>query len=135
MLDSVPQLSQFTFAVKDVTRRKIVEDIIKQFKDRVLTVREKLEKGIIHGDFNEQNIVVEKLNEEWTIKGILDFGDSQYSCYLFELAIAITYMIIVTKNLDAAGYVIAGYSKTRSIPDIEFSLLKVCIWKINNMIS
>ncbi|KAF2904075.1 hypothetical protein ILUMI_02092 [Ignelater luminosus] len=127
MLDSVPQLSQFLFAVKDATRRKIVEDIIQQFKDRVLTVREILEKGIIHGDFNDQNIVVEKLNGEWTIKGILDFGDSQYSCYLFELAIAITYMVIVTKNLDAVGYVIAGYSKIRSIPDIEFSLLKVCV--------
>lgn len=56
----------------------------------------------------------------------LDFGDTSYSYYVFELAIAMAYMIIESKELSTGGLVIAGYGMIRSIPEHERKVLKVC---------
>lgn len=128
MLDSVPKLKQFIGAVKNATERRLVEDVVEEFERAVLQRRGDFEKGTIHGDFNEQNIVVARSGDgagRWEISGVLDFGDTQYSCLVFELAIAITYMILQGKSLDAAGYVIAGYSTVREVPRHEYEVLKV----------
>jgi hydroxylysine kinase len=64
----------------------------------------------------------------WDIAAVLDFGDTQHSCYLFELAICICYMMLLAADsnpLEAGGHVIAGYSMIRPLPDMEFSILKV----------
>lgn len=64
----------------------------------------------------------------WDIAAVLDFGDTQHSCYLFELAICICYMMLLAANsnpLDVGGHVLAGYSMVRPLPDVEFSILKV----------
>ena len=66
-------------------------------------------------------------DESWDIAAVLDFGDTNHSCYLFELAICLCYMMLLaadTDPLDAGGHVIAGYSTVRRLPDVEFSLLK-----------
>lgn len=83
--------------------------------------------GLIHGDFNEQNILVTRGRKEgeFKVSGVLDFGDSQVSYYVFELAITMTYMMLQTKDLATGGLVIAGYSTVRPIPDVEFKMLKV----------
>ncbi|KAK9728304.1 Phosphotransferase enzyme family [Popillia japonica] len=127
MLNCVPELKKFLFAIEDREKRSFLEDIIDEFGNKVLTNVDKLEKGMIHGDINEQNIIVERNGEEWHFKSILDFGDSQYSCYLFELAITMAYAIILKQNMDIGGYVIRGYEKVRKIPEEEFNLLKICI--------
>lgn len=127
MLESVPQVRNFLFAVRDEEKRVILEEIIQEFEDRVLTKMDKLERGLIHGDFNEQNILVREVNGEWNISSILDFGDNQYSCYLFELTIAMTYVMIMKRSVNVGSYVLRGYSKIRKIPAEELDLLKVCI--------
>lgn len=104
----------------------MILDIVEQFERRVLTdARDKLETGMIHGDFNEQNILVAEINGKWTIKAVLDFGDSQYSCYLYELAIAVTYMMLLRRDVGVGGHVIAGYLGVKAISEMEFQLLKV----------
>ncbi|CAH0552030.1 unnamed protein product [Brassicogethes aeneus] len=125
-MENIIKLPEYLFAIKDETKRKTVETVINHFKNRVLPQSAKLEKGLIHGDFNEQNIITKK-NEDWSIYAILDFGDSHFSCYLYELAICITYMILQGGNIDVGGYVLAGYTAVRTVPDIEYSLLKICI--------
>lgn len=101
-------------------------EIVQQFEERVLRVRDQLEAGMIHGDFNEQNILVEATADgNWRIKAILDFGDSQYSCYLYELAIAVTYMMLLKRDVLAGGHVIAGYFSVKQMSSFEFELLKV----------
>lgn len=112
--------------ISDENKRKIVSDVLEEVSKRVLPVTSQLEKVFIHGDFNEQNILVEEKDNEWFIKGILDFGDSHYGCYLFELAIAMTYMMIQGKSVEAGGYVLAGYNSIRKIRTEEYDLLKVC---------
>lgn len=66
------------------------------------------------------------------LSGILDFGDIQNNYYLFEVSIAICYMMLECTSmnfLDAPGHVLAGYNSLRPIPDKEFELLKV--WSLN----
>lgn len=133
-LDAVPQLRQFLFAIKNETRLATVNEIINDFENRVLSIRGQLKPGMIHGDFNEQNIIcTESASGEWDVTGVLDFGDSQYSCYLYELAIAVTYMILLAKSLNEGGFVIAGYSSVWKIPDNEIRLLKVGFKQLNNV--
>lgn len=82
--------------------------------------------GLLHGDFNEQNVLCKKNTiDEWEVSGILDFGESYHGCYLYELATAMAYLIIEGKNIEVGGYVLAGYCSIRKLTDIEFSLLKV----------
>ena len=49
------------------------------------------ETGYIHGDFNEQNIIVDSLSGD--IRGLIDFGDSQKNPLVYDLAIAVMYMM------------------------------------------
>lgn len=125
MLHEVPKLRQFIYAVPDETRKQTVLKVIKEFESRVLPLLKDLENGVIHGDINEQNVIVEEIDGKWNLKVIIDFGDSSLSYYLFELAIAMMYMILHSKDLDTGGYVLAGYSSVRKVPDVEFKLLKV----------
>jgi hydroxylysine kinase len=86
--------------------------------------------GVIHGDFNDQNVVVgpDPTDSSWDVTAVLDFADTQHSCCVFELAVTVCYTMLLAadKNpLDAAGHVIAGYSRVRPLPDVEFNVLKV----------
>ncbi|XP_975012.1 hydroxylysine kinase [Tribolium castaneum] len=126
-LESAPQLSKFLYVITDETRKKIVSEVIEDFPKRVLAAKSRLEKGVIHGDFNEQNILVDEKDNELYVKAILDFGDSQFGCYIYELAIAMAYMMIQGKSIEAGGYVLAGYNSVRKISDEEYNLLKTCI--------
>jgi hydroxylysine kinase len=125
MLSSVPKLEEFVHVV-DESRRGMVEDVIEKFKQKVLNKIDEFPQQMIHGDFNEQNILVNKgSNGEYKIAGILDFGDSQHSCLLFELSIALTYIMLINGEIETGGYFLAGYRMNRLIPDNEMNVLKV----------
>lgn len=128
MLESVPQLSKFLYALDDPKNKALCEDILNQFNEKVLAHYDKFAKGVIHNDCNDHNIVVTKKSpesEEFRVSGIIDFGDTCYSLYVFELAISIAYMILQSCELETAGYVIAGYQQVRHIPERERDVLKV----------
>merc|ERR1711892_956980 len=94
-LSSIPAVEDFVSAVPEGEKRKLVVDIIDQFCESVIPASKKLDKGIIHGDFNEQNILCQK-NEatgEYEISSVIDFGDSQYNPLIYEVSIAIMYMM------------------------------------------
>lgn len=132
-LNAVPKLTDFVYAIEDEQKRSLSVAVIDNFKSNVLPLLEHLESGPIHGDFNEQNILVteeEGQPGKFYLSGILDFGDVHINFYLFELAIAICYMMIECQSmniLDAPGHVLAGYNRFRLIPENEFTLLKDCI--------
>lgn len=74
----------------------------------------------------------ENLPGNYKISGILDFGDISFNYYVFEIAIAICYMMIECKTMDileAPGHVLAGYNRIRPIPKKEFVILKVVFLK------
>lgn len=126
MLTSVPNLKEFVHVVNEA-QRGMVEDIIEDFEKKVLENYEEFPKQIIHGDFNEQNILVGKApgNEFYQVTGFLDYGDTQKSCLLFEISIALTYMLLQTGEIETGGFFLAGYRMVRLIPENEMKLIKV----------
>ncbi|KAK2582677.1 hypothetical protein KPH14_004951 [Odynerus spinipes] len=125
MLVSVPKLRRFVFAVKDENREHLANEVIDAFEREVLKIVPNLAQGIIHGDLNEQNILV---NPEGTdIVAVIDFGDSQKTCLVFELAIVICYMLLERGEIGAGKHVIEGYQSTRKLTDLEKKVLRVSV--------
>lgn len=129
MLESVPKLKDFIYVIKDPARKEMVEQIIEAFETKVLPKMDTFEKGMIHGDFNEQNIIVDKhkQRDEYQIVGVIDFGDTCYSLLVFELAICMTYMMLQSKDLETGGLVLAGYNSVRLVPEKEKEILMNCV--------
>ncbi|XP_027757387.1 hydroxylysine kinase isoform X2 [Empidonax traillii] len=71
--------------------------------------------SINHGDLNDHNILVDSScasleNPQYRVSGILDFSDMSYGYYVFEVAIAIMYMMIESPEpLGVGGHVLAGF--------------------------
>ena len=131
-LSSIPAVKDFVSAVTDDEKRKLVVDIIDKFCEIVIPASKELEKGIIHGDFNEQNILCQKSDAtgEYEISSVIDFGDSQYNPLLYEVSIAIMYMMTkctVISPTMAGGHVLAGYIKHRDLPMLERKLVRTCV--------
>lgn len=109
----------------------MVEEILGSFSQNVLAKTDTLQGGIIHGDFNEQNIIVDQWGDgEWRVSGVLDFGDACLSNYLFELAISMCYIMLDCKRngLDpiiGSGHILAGYKIVRPTANFDTHLLKV----------
>ena len=93
--------------------------------------------GVIHGDYNEQNILVtskESLNSAsegpvYEVNGLLDFGDMMESYYVYEAGMTIMYLSVDSKMVDpllVGGYVLAGYLSQMALNEVEWSVLKEC---------
>jgi len=89
--------------------------------------------GVIHADFNEQNVIIRRDAESAavTVVGVIDFGDSEQGPYVFDLAIAITYCMLqstIVEPLHVCGHVLAGYvSRQRALTDGERKALWPCV--------
>ncbi|KAF3423166.1 hypothetical protein E2986_06799 [Frieseomelitta varia] len=125
MLNSVPKLRQFTYAVENVFERELVHQVILAFEKDVLQTTLQLEEGMIHGDLNEQNFVMSPNGKE--IAAVIDFGDSQRTYLIFELAIALCYMILQAGNVAMGKHVIEGYQDIKRLTDLEKKILKVTV--------
>lgn len=82
---------------------------------------------MIHGDIHDQNLLSQKDNVsgEWYVSAVLDLGDSHHSAYVFELALAMTYMMLQSEQVESGGHVLAGYCSLHPLPLHELKLLKV----------
>ncbi|XP_031832464.1 hydroxylysine kinase isoform X1 [Nomia melanderi] len=125
MLTSVPDLRRFIYAVSNDYERDLAHQVIHAFEEDVLRVMPKLEQGIIHGDLNEQNIVVNSNGTEVT--AVIDFGDTHRTCLIFELAITLCYMMLQAGDLAMGKYVIEGYQDIRKLTNLEKKILKVTV--------
>lgn len=129
MLAELDRVRCFLYVLQDEARVRMVERVLDEFQSKVMAKLDSFQKGVIHGDINEQNILVSIEASQTPSErfSILDFGDSQYSCLVFDLAITITYMILQAQSLDIGAYILAGYSKVRKLPYNELKVLQTCI--------
>jgi hydroxylysine kinase len=134
-LPSIPQVKQFLGAVQDQVHRNMCKDIMETFTTQVLDKHHaSLQSGIIHGDFNEQNILVRPRSSEqpndYEVFSVIDFGDSQKNPLVYELGITIMYMMTKCSVIDpneAGGHVLAGYETVRPLPELEMEVLRMCV--------
>ncbi|XP_017889035.1 hydroxylysine kinase [Ceratina calcarata] len=125
MLNSVPKLRQFTYAVKNALERELAHQVILAFEKEVLEIDLRLEHGMIHGDLNEQNLVVSSNGRE--IAAVIDFGDSHRTSLIFELAITLCYMILQAGDIAMGKHVIEGYQDIRKLTEPEKKILKTTV--------
>lgn len=112
----------------------MVREVLRRFDRDVLSRADSLRRGLIHADFNEQNLLAEWNSDADSHKicGILDFGDTHDSCIIFDIALPIMYMMLDATEkqiemLAVGGFVLQGYQELESIPEDEYRLLKLCI--------
>lgn len=86
-------------------------------------------QGINHGDFNDLNVLVQPDgNDSYKITGILDFGDMNSGYFIYELAIAIMYLMIEhPKPLEVGGPVLAGWESVFPLNEAERECLFVLV--------
>ncbi len=100
--------------------RACVEWGLSRWKDEARPNFSALPHQIIHGDANDENIMVQ--GQEVT--GLVDFLDCCYNPTVCELAICLSYaMMGHDEPLNVAGAVIAGYESVRPLSDLEREVL------------
>ncbi|NXD06318.1 HYKK kinase, partial [Nothocercus nigrocapillus] len=114
-LANVPLLDQYIYALGQNKYREVVEQVIQQFKEKVIPKLTSFRACINHGDLNDHNILVDSSSAspeapQYRVSGILDFSDMSYGYYVFEVAIAIMYMMVESADpLRVGGHVLAGF--------------------------
>lgn len=79
-----------------------------------------LPHGVIHGDANDENVLVEGDR----VSGLIDFGDSLWNPLVCELAIALAYAMLDEADPLAAGaMLVAGYHARRPLSADELAAL------------
>jgi Ser/Thr protein kinase RdoA (MazF antagonist) len=66
-------LRKFTSYISNPQRRSMVESILAAFEERRSMMASSFRTGVIMGDYNDANIIV---NENLQFAGVIDFGDS-----------------------------------------------------------
>uniref|UniRef100_A0A1A9UL53 Hydroxylysine kinase n=1 Tax=Glossina austeni TaxID=7395 RepID=A0A1A9UL53_GLOAU len=128
-LQMVPKLRDFLFVLKDASRKLLIEEIIECFEKNILEKLNTFAMQIIHGDYNEQNIIVQLSDngKDYKVVGVIDFGDTNKSPMLFEVGIGLTYMLLQAKNLESGGIFLAGFETIQPLMANEKHYLKYCV--------
>nr|XP_006811669.1 PREDICTED: hydroxylysine kinase-like [Saccoglossus kowalevskii] len=116
-------------------RKTMVECVIRMFNSKVSPHLKKLKKGVIHGDYDPNNVIVSMLPHEGEdvrpeVCGIIDFSDARYSYYVFELAICIADFLMFSKDANhslISTRLSEGYQSKFQLNELEKSLLPICI--------
>lgn len=148
-LANLPRIRSHLNVVTEDAKRKVVEEIMDAFDENVLKIEDKLKRGMIHGDFNDFNILVraDQTNKSHPangtpvsndndasladVIGILDFDDAMYSCVVYDVGIALMY-IMQCSNLErpplvSAGIMLAGFLSKHALSDDEWQALYYCV--------
>ncbi|NXN92817.1 HYKK kinase, partial [Rhinopomastus cyanomelas] len=132
-LVNVPLLDQYIYALGQNKYRKVVEQVIEQFKEKVIPKLSSFRACINHGDLNDHNILVDPSspsleNPQYRVSGILDFSDMSYGYYVFEVAIVIMYMMIESPDpLSVGGHVLAGFESVLPLTEEERGALVLLV--------
>jgi 4-aminobutyrate aminotransferase-like enzyme/Ser/Thr protein kinase RdoA (MazF antagonist) len=97
-----------------------------EFDTRIKPLLARLPLGTVHGDLNDNNILVASANgrAEQHISGIVDFGDMVHSYRVGDLAIAIAYAMLGSEDpLTVVAEVARGYAERARLNDDEMAAL------------
>ena len=101
-------------------QRQILERAFLLFTANALPRLETLPHGLIHGDLNDENVLV----SEDRISGILDFGDCLYNPIVSDLAIALAYVLLdEAEPFEAGAEIIGAYHQERTLTAVELEVV------------
>ncbi len=111
--------------ITNAADRKIVQHYFSCFEQELLPRLHVLRQGVIHGDLNEANIIIHNNK----LHGFIDFGDMSYAPLVCELAILLTYIMMMfpEDGMQKAAIVIKHFHKIFPLTKEEVELLPLCI--------
>ena len=81
----------------DTERQQTIYDVMAEFETFVLPRAAQLRKAVIHGDLNDQNVLIRDgcgAGEGSSIVGVIDFGDMCHTWLINDIAISTAYALI-----------------------------------------
>ena len=116
-LDNVMACKDYLSEVIDADAKDRIARLFEVYEEKILPKLPGLRKAVIHGDANEQNILVASDNPK-KVSGLIDFGEMQWASQVNDLAITLAYSLLGEDDIAMASEkIIEGY-------DNEFKLLK-----------
>ena len=100
-----------------------IERIYETYEKSVLPKLQTLRKSVIHGDANDQNLLV-AVDRPTKIVGLIDFGEIQFATHINELAITLAYALLGEDDIEsAARKMIQGYTQEFVLEAGELAVL------------
>lgn len=112
-------------AITDPARRALVANAIALYEREVLPRAARLRRGVIHGDANDYNVLVEwPAGAAQPRVGVVDFGDMHAGWIAAEPAVAAAYALLdKPAPLAAAASVVAGFQRALALNADEIAAL------------
>jgi ethanolamine-phosphate phospho-lyase len=122
--DALRNKSKMTF-ITNPAGEKIVRHYFSVFEQEVQPRFHTLRQGIIHGDLNEANIIV----HNGRVNGFIDFGDMSYTPVVAELAVLLSYIMMMFPDscLEKAKIIIENFQQTFPLTSEEIEILPLLI--------
>ena len=107
--------------------KEIISTLLDRFRN-ALPHYEKLRKGIVHNDANDNNLIVSEALVHPQVVAAIDYGDAVYTQVINDLAIACTYAIMGQNDpLAAALPIVRGYHSQFPLQEEELKHLYTTI--------
>uniref|UniRef100_UPI0037E90FB5 hydroxylysine kinase-like n=1 Tax=Semicossyphus pulcher TaxID=241346 RepID=UPI0037E90FB5 len=108
---NIPLVESYLSVMDGDPLQDVVKAVIEQYKSHVQPKINSFQKGIIHGDLSDQNILVIPVdNKHHEVSGVLDFSLLKNGFHVYELAVTIMYVMLEnSRPLDVGGAVLAGW--------------------------
>ena len=91
-----PKLKRYLEQIEDPKNKENARKVIQDYEDHVIPIIPSLRTGIIHGDLNGLNIVLQDelpADEGYHVAGFIDFNDAIKACVIFELGISLAHIM------------------------------------------
>ena len=131
-------VKQYIPQLAEEEKRKVANSVVAMFEEHVLPTIPKMKKGVIHNDMNGLNILFNVSADKCELCGLIDFGDSVYTCYLFELAIMLAHGMCGKENpVEFVGPMFKGYRDMIPLSKAELNCLyyavlaRLCLAAVN----
>jgi 4-aminobutyrate aminotransferase-like enzyme/Ser/Thr protein kinase RdoA (MazF antagonist) len=109
--------------IEDGKQRGILEHFLDRFETKVAPRLVRLRAQVIHGDANDNNLLVDGAIGT-RVTGLIDFGDAIHSATVGELAVASAYAVLdQPAPIDVAGRIAAAYHRIYLLQSEELDLL------------
>lgn len=101
--------------------KKIVQHYFSFFENDIAPRFDTLRKSVVYGDLNEANIII----HDGKVNGFIDFGDISYAPVICELAILLTYMLLMFPDdlFNKAKIIIENFHKKFPLTKEEMEVL------------
>ncbi|XP_075915863.1 hydroxylysine kinase-like isoform X2 [Petromyzon marinus] len=137
-LSNTHLLEPYLFTLDGDPNQGLVREVIAKFREEIQPNLHKFTRCIIHGDFNDDNILVQEVaagSEQQQqqqgpksaegaprhrVSGIVDLNSMMFGYHVYDLAMAIMYMMVESgEAMEAGGHVLAGYESVQALTEDE----------------